>query len=243
MKIAIPLLAIMLTATSSAWSETLKLAADTWEGYTNPDGTGYYYEIAGKVFKPAGYTLERRNLPYSRVIHLVKSGEVDVALGIYATDLPAEYVASDVVVEQDAVDVVIMPDRFPDWQGLPSLQGKSLVARIDYGFDRFLGPGVKYSETSSLPGMLKMLMAGRVDAVADYEADIHAAEKEHKITPTYVIKKGVIKNPIYFGFGLSPKAQKARTVYLSRMREMIANGELKALYEKIGVGLDNFPHQ
>lgn len=234
---------LVLLLSPAAWSETLTLAADTWDGYTNPDGTGYYYEIADKVFKPLGYTLERKNLPYSRVIHLIEAGEIDVALGIYPTDLPPEYVASKVIVEQDAVDVVILPERFPDWQGLSSLQGKSVVARIDYGYDRLLGPGVNYSEKPSLSGMLQMLMVGRVDAVADYEADIHAAEKEHNLKPTYVIKKGVMKNPICFGFGLSPKAQKARAEFETRMAEMIANGELKAMYLKLGVGLDNFPHK
>lgn len=234
---------LLMLFSSAVRSETLTLAADTWDGYTNPDGTGYYYEIADKVFKPLGYTLERKNLPYSRVIHMTKSGDIDIALGIYPTDLPPEYVASKIIVEQDAVDVAILPERFPQWQGLASLQGKSVVARIDYGYDRLLGPGVNYSEKPSLSGMLQMLMAGRVDAVADYEADIHAAEKEHNLKPTYVIKKGVMKNPICFGFGLSPKAQKARAEFETRMAELIANEELKAMYLKLGVGLDNFPYK
>lgn len=242
MKLICPAVLLLMLLSSIVRSETLVLAADTWDGYTNPDGTGYYYEIADKVFKPLGYTLERKNLPYSRVIHMIKSGTVDVALGIYPADLPPEYVASKIIVEQDAVDVAILPARFPDWQGLASLQGKSVVARIDYGYDRLLGPGVNYAEKPSLSGMLQMLMTGRVDAVADYEADIHAAEKESNLKPTYVIKKGVMKNPICFGFGLSAKAQKARAEFETRMAEMIASGELKTMYLKLNVGLDNYPH-
>lgn len=235
--------------TSLAWlfsvavhAETLTLVADTWDGYTNQDGTGYYNEIVDIIFKPLGYTLERKNMPYSRVIHTMTTGSADIAMGVYATDLPPEYVATDVIVEQDAVDVAIMPKNFPDWQGVASLQGKSVVARLDYGFDRLLGPGVKYSEKPSLTGMLQMLMAGRVDAVADYEADIRAAEKEGGLKATYVIQTGVIKNPVYFGFGVTPKAKKARAEFETRMKQMIENGELKAMYLKIGAGTENFPY-
>lgn len=236
-----PLL-LLLCFASAAGAETLKIVADTWDGYTNPDGTGYYNDIVNAVFKPLGYTLQIKNLPYSRAIRMVESGDADIALGIYATDLPPEYVAQDYIVEQDAVDVAVLPEKFPDWQGVASLQGKTVVARIDYGYDQLFGPGVQYSEKPSLSGMLQMLMKGRVDAVADYEADIRVAETEGKLKPTYVIKKAVVKNPVYFGFGISAKAKKARAEYEVRMKQMISSGELKALYLKLDAGLSTFPY-
>lgn len=47
----------LLTATVNAAADALVIATDTWEGYTNADGTGYYIDVINTIYKPLGYSV------------------------------------------------------------------------------------------------------------------------------------------------------------------------------------------
>jgi polar amino acid transport system substrate-binding protein len=193
-----------------ARAETFVVVSDQWEGHTEAGGSGYYFEMMRALYEPLGHTLEFRILPYARAMESVQEGRVEITPSVDKGDLDDALLVLDLPVGSDSKDAFVMPDRFPRWNGVESLRGKRVLARLDYGFDQFLPADVQYEEKPNLPGMLKMLTAGRADAIIDYQEDIEVAASEALLPVTWTVKPGVLSTPLYAGFSNTDKGQRAR---------------------------------
>ncbi len=195
-------------------AETITVATDEWSSYTNQDGTGYYFDLLRAVFPEPEYKLDIKIVPYARSVQMALNNQAHVVLGIYKEEVPEGQV-SKYVVEQDLVDALVSPELNKSWKGAESLAGKSVVAKIDYGFNTITDVKMNYAEKASLENMVKMLKAGRVDAVLDYEEDLDPIIKAEKLDDSFAIKKSVMGSPIYFGFSGDEAGKK----YLKRFNE------------------------
>ncbi len=235
--LTIPLASVPCHATE------FQIATEPWESYSTEDGVGYYHDILNAIYKTTGDSLKFTYAPYVRSLHMLATDKVDIALGVTKDDAPEGSVNLDLPVEMDSAAIAYLQGSFPDWQGVASLEGHSVIAKINYGFGGVLGPKVKYSESASLPGMLQMLVNKRVDAVIDYEADIQSAAEEAKITQPLVIKTGFNPVPIFFGFSKTDNGKLAREKFDAGLKKLVESGALKEMYLKHIGKTDNFPYQ
>lgn len=210
-------------------SETFVVVADAWDGYTHKDGTGLWFDMWRQILGPLGHTVQPRIVPYPRALEEITKGKSDITPAVYQGDLDDKHVELSIIIEQDSVDAFIIDEHFPDWQGLASLKGKTVVARLDYGYGRFLPTGAHYSEKASLQGMLHMLALGRVDAVLDYEREVTALVQETGMKPVWTLRRGVLAPSQHAAFADTPKGRWARDLFVKRMRELLANDGLVPL--------------
>jgi polar amino acid transport system substrate-binding protein len=62
----------------------IRLASETWNDYTNADGSGLAWDVLREVFEPAGVKVKIRSVPYTRSVGLARRGEVDAWVGSYS---------------------------------------------------------------------------------------------------------------------------------------------------------------
>jgi len=228
-RVFIALLGLLLANTVMAGQ--LKVATDVWEGYTSKEGKGYYMDLLRTIYNDPADSLEFSVVPYARSLEMVKSGKADIVLGIYFGEIPDKHMAA-YVVEQDLVDVVVPADMAKSWKGMQMLEGKKVMAKIGYAFDAITDVKMKYTEITSLANMLKMMAAGRTDAVLDYKADLEPLmEGAGLAKDKYTIIMSVLSSPIYFGFADNPKGIAAKARFEKRFKALYESGEIKKMME------------
>ncbi len=85
------------------------ISTDSWLGYTNKDGSGYYFDILKRVFPKPEWQLKIEMVPFSRVRYLIDHDRVNMALGFYSGDT-TRALYSKYPVEVDSVDAAITPE-------------------------------------------------------------------------------------------------------------------------------------
>ena len=229
MRVFIAILGLLLA--NSVMAGQLKIVTDVWEGYTSKEGKGYYMDLLRKIYNEPTDSLDFSILPYARSLEMVKSGKADVVLGVYLGEIPNKHMAA-YVVEQDLVDVVVPADIAKSWKGVQMLEGKKVMAKIGYAFDTITDVKMKYTEITSLANMLKMMAAGRADAVLDYKADLEPLmEGAGLAKDKYTIIMSVLSSPIYFGFADTPTGKDAKARFEKRFKALYESGEIKKMME------------
>lgn len=212
-------------------AETIHVVTDHWSSYTEEDGTGYYFDVLRAVYPEPEYTLDIKIMPYARSIAMIMDGNADIALGLYKGEIPDEQI-SKYVIERDLVDALVTPTLAANWKDVNSLAGKNVVAKIGYEFDAITDVKMDYSEKANLLSMLKMLGAGRVDAVLDYEADITPALEEAGLGSEFKIINAVIGSDIFFGFSATPKGKELQKQFNERFIKLWDKKVIHQLMEK-----------
>ncbi len=219
-------LMVLFLCAKVAQAEEVLVVAHEWEGYTNKDGSGYYFDLIRESFPAPDYQVKTLNVPFRRSIYMIIHGQADIILGAYPGDIP-EHFMSAYPVESDFVDCVVSRKIAENWQGLKSLKNKKILAQLGYNFDRFFEVPVHYKERPGLSGMLRALRMGHVDAVLSYEADIKKVWKEVGLDEHFRILRGVIKSNAYFGF--AEHSQDLKVHFNTRYKTLYQSGKLKEL--------------
>jgi len=221
-----------LLASSSQLAEKpmqVTVATDSWLGYTNRDGTGYYFDILKRVFPEKEWQLQIDIVPFSRVRYLVDHERVDMALGFYSGDT-AKALYSGKPVEVDSVDAAITPEMSVIWQGVESLSHKKVQALLAYRYDEFISVPMYYEESSNLLEMLNRVNRGQVDAVLDYKPVILTMVPKLNQPRQFVIVENVFRTEIYFVFADNDRGAELKRHFDVELKKLIDSGELDELF-------------
>lgn len=212
-------------------AEKILVVTDEWEGYTSKEGSGYYMDLLKKIFNEPSDNIEFLVTPYARSLAMIEGGKADIVLGIYRDEIPDKHLAA-YVVEQDLVDILVSKEMASQWQGVKTLEGKPVLAKIGYSFDDITDVKMKYSEKASLEGMIKMLSVGRAVGILDYKADLEPLVKKTGLDKEgYTIITSVLSSPIYFGFADNPRSQGLKKRFEKGFKVLFESGEVKRLME------------
>lgn len=238
-RILFAVLSLLIVTTPQVYAEEITLVTDTWTGYTNLDNTGYYLDILKIIFPEPAYTLTMTHMPYKRTLLMVEKGLADMTTGVNPGDMPNGFIAGQ-YLEIDQIDVAITTKIASQWQGLRSLKNKTVVAKVGYAFANAFDVPIHYSEKSSLVAMLRMLGAGRVDAVLDYQADLRKVWDRAGLNDNFTILTGVISNKAYMAF--SKKRYDLRSHFEKRFTALIQDGTIARIGKRYGMAPENLPH-
>ncbi|MCG9678701.1 transporter substrate-binding domain-containing protein [Vibrio sp. Isolate24] len=223
----------MVTSVSYASdSERIKIVSQEWSGYTNSDGTGFYWEIIKAVFQPLNVPLSLEVLPWKRAKHLVRKQEASAYLGdyFYPNADAFLYPQWHLSVEEDVI--VAFARGSLDWEELQlsSLVNKKVAWVRGYGFEKgFLKDiPLELVEVDSAEQGMKLLKKGRVSALIDYPSSM--ASSELLVTDAFVtevVKKG---EKLYVVFSNTESSNKLIEMFDTHMPQLIQSGELKQIY-------------
>jgi len=221
-----------------SYAQEIHVATDIWEGYSNGDGTGYYFDILREIYPSPEYVLKVSYVPFRRGLRMVETARADVTLGVNRGDMDDGFIAKP-VVENDTVDLLMSRDLAQKWQGLNSLKNKRIAARSGYNFDIHFDFPIEYSENNSLLGMMRMLKIGRIDAVLDYLADMKNLWEQACLDDNYIIMEAVLASPAFFAF--SREQQDLKKHFETKFQELLQSGRVYELGRKYGIEESQLP--
>ncbi|WP_425666728.1 substrate-binding periplasmic protein [Vibrio tubiashii] len=229
---------------SSDRIQTIKVVSEEWQGYTNSDGTGLYWEIVIAVFSSAGIQVELSTKPWKRAKQLVEKKAADAYVGDYyypQENLGFLYPRWHISIEEDVV--VRFRSGALDWENrrYGSLDEKKVAWVRGYDFDQGFLKGVRLIkvEVDNVAQGLKLLEKGRVDALVDYDSalSMHAPSTSASQFVTVVTKKG---EKLFVVFSDSENSSALATIFDMEMERLVKNGTIAELYEKYGISFEPY---
>jgi len=240
------LLAALLLCSAFAASEPLKSAqfqrqhiksmsvvAPAWEGYTNKDGTGLYWDIFRAIYQPVGIKVKTKNVPWNRAMKMVakyhtynaiigeyRDSEEQVIFPIYPIDV--EYMAA----------LSKHSDGFK-WQELESLRGKTVGWIKDYEVIPKAKRNFKLKEFRNIEQGVKLLKSGKIDFLIDEWDEIAAVMQKNKMSSdNFSINEMPEGTDVYAAFSIDNLSRELISIYNERIPELVESGELAEIYEK-----------
>lgn len=126
--------------------------------------TGMYADIGAELVRDAGFAAEVAVVPLPRAIAQLAAGQADLLIAfetgpIAEAAIPLYYVTD--------VDVIVTGLRGSSFNGLSDLRGKTLGQQRGADYDPRVtnDASIRKYEVTDTPQLLRMLLAGRVDAV------------------------------------------------------------------------------
>jgi len=229
--------------------KTIQLVSGEWQGYTNQDGTGLYWEVVKAVFESTGIEVKTEVLPWKRAVYHLKKGRADVLVGDYYSKEKdgREFLYPNwhLAVEEPMI-IVFKKGMEGDWDAnkINSLNGKTVGWIRGYDFDKTLLKNIRVDkhEISKLKSALRMLEKGRLTALIDYKSGVLPAAKEAGINYEDVFTNKTIKsgNKLYVIFTNNARSKKLVKLYDERMNKLVRSGEIFKIFEKWGFGKEKF---
>ncbi|GGM91131.1 MULTISPECIES: transporter substrate-binding domain-containing protein [Shewanella] len=205
------------------------LVTASWEGFANPDETGYYFDLLRRVFPSPEWQVDVQFMPFARTLYLIESGRVDMVLSVYKGDVKNSLLSEN-AVELDSIDAAVTPQIAATWAGMESLSHKRVQAMLAYRYNMLTSIPMFYEESSDMLSMLNSVNAGRIDAVLDYKKNMEALIPKLRAPQTFVIIQGVLNAETFFAFANTEKGQMLKQHFDIEHKKIIDSGEQDRLY-------------
>ncbi len=236
---------ILFSFPSYATELSIHFVCAEWEGYTNEDGTGVYWEIVKAVYEPLGYKIHTNVFPWKRAEYMVETKKTDALVGDYyypnKDGKERLYPVWHISIEEPLVAIFIKGDhKIKDFN---SLKNKSIVWLRGYDFDSIYLKDIPHTmlETDSIKKGLKLISLDCCDVFLDYISNIENAAKKININPaffeTVVVKKG---NKLFLNFLNTEKSKEFIKIYDKRIPELLKSGELEEIFKKYNLTIQKF---
>jgi len=221
--------------------ETINIATPAWEGQTNEDGTGLFFDIIRAVYEPGGIKMKFQIMPWKRAVQEMLAGRADAVLDMYREDIAEEMTAPNYPLLTEFTVAVFKKERITDWKGAESLSGLDLIWIRGYNYHNgrhLRGIKFNWSEIDDYDTAWRMLAKNRADAYLDAYTDATAYIKENNVDMNLYRMETIGRDKGYMVCKKSRKAEDLIRIYDTRIIELLASGELKKIFDKW-----NYPFQ
>lgn len=229
-------LAVSAFAQDPGEIKTIRIATPSWEGQTNKDGTGLFFEIVRKVYEPAGIKMEFEIVPWKRATKMVKTDKADARLCVVKSSRKQLFPNYPLWVEY--VAAVYKKEKIKEWEGVKTLEGKVLIWLRGYDWHKssyLKDLKLKWNEIDDRKQAWGMLESGRVDCYIDALIDINNYFNINKIDMTPFQVEVLWGDNSYVAFSITERSKKLIEIYDKRIIELFKSGELKKIFEKWNV--------
>ena len=215
--------------------QSIDVAAHEWEGQTNADGSGLYFDLLRAVYRPLGIQVRARTLPFNRVVALLRTQRIDASVGFYSAETAQQidwhfYATPNRPIDSERLVAIFKKGTLQEWNFPDSLAHKR-VAWIDgYGYERAMQVELEHQKITTQAQGWNLLRAGRIDAYLDSESDAIAAAEANGIDLNDYQCETIVRENLYVPFALTKKGQRLMRLFDQRMEELHNSGELAELY-------------
>lgn len=220
---------IFLIGVNTLLAKEITVISEAWDGATNHDGSGLYWDIVQEVYEPLGYTIVKKNASYSKSVEAVRMDRADLWLGSYKDEktfalYPKYY------FDQAVILAVFHSELFEQWKGQKSLEGLKVGWIRGYDYSKYLSSNVVKEEVNTLVNGLKLLKSERIDVFIDNKKDLIEPMQRYRLDNDNYTKKIILQLKLYPAFSNSKKGKELRKIWDERMKELIETTAFKELY-------------
>jgi polar amino acid transport system substrate-binding protein len=222
----------------SAADDIAHFASDHWQGFTNTDGSGLYWDIIREVYQKNHITVAFETTNYTRSVALTKARRAQAYVGSYLNEAdfalyPEYHLDVDYI---SACGSVAHTDEISE----QALAGASVAWIKDYAFNEVLNVTLDFQELPDRATGLKMVANRRIDYYLDADSDIRIFLQDKPELAAQLKCQVIHKEKIYLAFADSPFARELMELWDSTMPSLIQSGYLKMKYEQYA--LKPFPY-
>lgn len=228
------ILFLLSTVSINAFSQEKKhhVLTAQWPKYTNPNGTGFYFEFLDLIYGNKSYTYKLT--PWKRAQIDFKNGKADILLG--EGELNESCHRPKYPMDIDIFAMFYSNEKFKDKPILQNLNKTKVIWVRGYDIAKYSGL-TPYEEVDDLDVGIKKIISGQADVLIDYEGDIQSQLKALKINKkTFVVASAEFKGgTINVCFKKNENSIKQVQFYENKIEEIRKNGSLEKLYKKFGL--------
>lgn len=217
--------------------KSMSVVAPEWEGYTNADGTGLYWDIFRAIYEPEGIKVNPKTVPWNRAMKMVsKYRTYNAIVGEYRnTDEQVIFPIYPIDVEY--MSVLSKKQNGANWGGLKSLSGRTVGWIKDYDVIHESKRDFTLKEFRNIEQGIRLLEAGTIDFLIDDWDEIAAAMQEYKMSTTeYSVNEMPEGKDLFAAFSIDNLSRELIVIYNERIPELAESGELAKIYEKWDTG-------
>lgn len=199
---------------------------------------GYSWDIVRTAFHNAGYEIELTVMPWKRSLVAISNGEFDLLFPASpSSERKKRFAFGRIPINDVRCRLYVRTESLIDWNGLQGLPPITVAVQRGFNYgDRWenLPPGhVRKKPVDSIRQDFDMLLAGRVDAFAGYEANWDFAVQQLGIR-RQVRKLPVFENTSEYAIALknAPNSEHFLSVLNEQMFKMFDSGWIDHLREE-----------
>ncbi len=245
----ISLLVFSVLSAGFAFAATISVRADSWAPYNeepNSAQPGYMIELAKLIFEAKGHEIDYQLMPWTRSLDAVGKGTYDAVVGTDPEESP------DFVFPAEPLGVNkngFYAKKGGSWkyEGIDSVKQIRLGVIDGYGYFTELDSYIEEDKKSgklfaatgddALPKLIKMLKAGRLDAVIE-NINVMTHELNVKKLSNEIVQAGgpSEESPLYMAFSPAKESSKEYAKILDDgIVELRSNGKLQEVLAKYGL--------
>lgn len=215
----------------------VNVVAPEWPEFTNKDGTGLYWDILRAVYEPAGIRVKPATAPWNRALKMVTEYRVYNAIVGETRDTGQSLLYPRYAIDVEYLSVVYPLSAGLSWQGLDTLKGKTVGWLKGYDVIPAKQRNFKLHEFRTTAEGVQWLQQGKLDLLIDEWDAIQLALEEAGVGMDYFEVQDMPNGrDVYVAFADGAVSEYLISEYNRRIPELIASGELQALYDKWQVG-------
>jgi polar amino acid transport system substrate-binding protein len=241
----------LLVWSSRTQADQIRLAADNWCPHNCQEGSdkpGYMVELAKLIFGKAKHTIDYKTLNWSRALVNCRRGEIDGLVAAVPPDAP-ELIYPKVESGLMQITYFSLKERSWNFAGLSSLEAITLGVIQDYGYSQEIVDYVAQHKASPkrlhiatgedpLQKNIKMLMAGRIDALIEDKSVFLFQAKEMGVSDKFreSVAQPSPSAKLYIAFcPKNPKAKEWSQLFSAGILEARKTGDLARILTRYGL--------
>jgi ABC-type amino acid transport substrate-binding protein len=218
-----------------AKAETIRWATESWENYTNKDGSGLYHDIVQAVF--AEHKIDIIYMPWKRSLLEVKNGTADMS---GATSFVDGYITPHYPMLAPPISILFNKKKM-SYTDLPSLANYVAVWGSPYE-DELISksnkPFIKGFSVQERKTAYKLLVSGRADYFLDSKG-LHQAWLENIEAQSFgTLQKSdyqlvdISSLNLFMIFSDNSRGKRLKAIFDTGMDKLMQKDQLRRIYEK-----------
>jgi polar amino acid transport system substrate-binding protein len=232
-----------LLSSFTAWGATITAAQNPWPPFVmkgEVNNQGISIDILTAALATQGHQVKFKIMTWSRAIHEVKEGHIDLLPGTWFTKERSDYLTFSESYLKNSVKFIKKAGDSFEYDGIASLDGKKVGILRGYGYgDDFLkASNFSRPEANDLIGNLKKLIGGRIDLTLEDElvAKSSITEKGLNIADFSFSSNALSANPLHVSAGkANPNADEYIEAFNKGLLVIKSNGTFSKILNRYGI--------
>ncbi len=235
MAVALTLSWALAALSSSTPVEHISIVTESWESYTNKDGSGLYLDITRAIYEPLGIRVDVDFMPFTRAMFTIENQSADAMYGTYSEEIERKpfLLTPENPIDVEQTIAIFKRDRIGQWQGETSLKEKELAWVRGYDYDDYLSFSLEqYTEVVDTRQGLDMLAAGRFDVLLDHGGELAYVLRNTGFDTTEYETRIVFEKDLFMAFANNERGRELARIFDDGVTRLKESGQLSATFEK-----------
>lgn len=216
-------------------TQTIRLVTAEWQGFTNADLTGSYFEYLQLVLPPEQFPIKVEFSNFGRAVAALEKQQADMTFGLTMADAPKALRAS---APYDSDRIVAIFD--PKVQGfgsltnmsLQSLNGFRLAWDLAYNYGEAMGLHSDGYQVANPEQGISLVANGRIDIYLAEQGDLRTPKVLALLKNPQLRQEEIHQVPVFVGFANHARGQALKKIWDQRILELKNNGQLATFYQQ-----------